>query len=252
MGPISSITASIRKVRQMLGKKMRQTVEQRAYETLRKNDALSEILRRGRKPGPEYYDPDITTNVNYSDSLALYTWAKKNKPQEVLEFGPGISTLVIAQALHENGSGRITTIEDVEKFFLKAKNSCPDHLLPYIDFRLSPKIRKNYGPFHGVGYEHIPELPYDLVFVDGPNYDAHLEFDVDVLDVIAKSEKPVSAFIDSRTGSCFMYHLVLGDKFKYRYLTGLGYIDRATKRDLLPFVKIIARAMRKRAFRRWH
>jgi len=238
-------------LRQHAGLALKRYVERRAYMALTKNPALREILQHARKPGFKYYQPDITTNIDYSDSLALYRWIRKHKPKEILEFGPGVSTLIMAQALYENGRGRVTTIENIEKFLVKAKDSCPERLQPYIEYLLIPDVKKRYGPFHGVGYDHIPKRDYELVFVDGPNYDAQSEFDVDVLDVIARSEKPVSAFIDSRTGSSFMYHLILGKKFKYRYLTGLGFIDAATKRDLQPFKKIVATAMKRRAFRRW-
>lgn len=237
--------------RQWAGKRARMFYERRAYNRICRNAALFEILQQARRPGFKYYQPDVTTNIDYTDSLTLYEWIKRHKPKEVLEFGPGVSTLVIAQALHENGFGRVTAIENMEKFFQKAKESCPSRLLPYIDFHLYPVVKKSYGPFNGVGYEHIPDRPYELIFVDGPNYDVSSEFDVDVLDVIAKSETPVCAFVDSRTGSSFMYHLILGNKFKYRYLTGLGYIDSATKKDLLPFKKIIAAAMKRRAFKRF-
>lgn len=240
----------ISRLRELVGRQLRRRIERRALRIICGNEPLKDIVQNARRPGFKYYEPDVTTNVDYSDSLTLYEWVKTRKPKEVLEFGPGVSTLVIAQAMHENGFGRITTLENLEKFHMLAKQNCPEHLQPYIDFRLSPTIKKSYGPFHGVGYEHIPERNYEFVFVDGPNYDANTEFDVDVLEVIARSDTPVSAVIDSRTGSSFIYHLVLGKKFRYRYLTGLGFIDQATKEDLLPYKRIVADAMKRRAFQR--
>lgn len=55
-----------------------------------------------------------STGANYFDYWLLYSHIRRTKPREVLELGPGLTTLVIAQALHENGSGRVTAMEDLK------------------------------------------------------------------------------------------------------------------------------------------
>jgi hypothetical protein len=192
-----------------------------------------------------------STGAQYSDYWALYSYVRKYKPKEILELGPGITTLVLAQAVKENGEGRITAMEDVPFYFDATQKIIPPELASFIDLRLSPKTKYQYGPFTGVAYTEIPQRQYEFVYVDGPNYEAEKEFDADIIQVIRNAEHPVTAYIDSRTGSCFIYHLLFGSKFRFHYTKRLGIIDRATKRDLRTFNQVVATSMKRREFHRW-
>ena len=194
----------------------RRILQRHAYRRLARRPELKRILET----------PIGTTGADYSDYWALYAYIRRHRPRHVLEFGPGVTTGIMAQALFENGTGHLTTMEDVPHYHEGAKRSLPDHLRPLIDLRLSPKVEKRYGPFAGIGYQLIPERPYDFVYVDGPDYDKKTAYDVDVLEIIARSDIPVTAMVDYRVGSCFVYQLALGDKFRFSHLRKLGYIDR--------------------------
>ena len=227
-------------LRERIARAYRRMAERRGYRRLVRHPPLRHIL--GIDTG--------TTGADYTDYWALYSYIKKRRPQQVLEFGPGVTTLIMAQALFENGAGQLTSMEDVPHYYEGAKRSIPSHLHPIIDLRLSSKVEKRFGPFVGVGYEHIPERPYDFIFVDGPHYDKRTEYDADILEIIAKSETPITAIIDYRLASCFIYHLALGNKFKYSYLRKLGYIDGATKHSLRDYERIVVEAFKSRCFKR--
>ncbi len=59
---------------------------------------------------------------------ALYEYVKKHKPKEILECGSGVTTVVLAQAIKENGMGggalpqwkrsRNTTLTSLQNFLL--------------------------------------------------------------------------------------------------------------------------------------
>ncbi|MCB1377027.1 MAG: class I SAM-dependent methyltransferase [Alphaproteobacteria bacterium] len=181
-----------------------------------------------------------STGANYFDYWLLYSHIRKTGAKEVLELGPGLTTLVIAQALYENGGGRVTAMEDLPQYFEALHKIIPEHLRPFIDAHLSPSHQVHYGPFRGKAYQSIPERDYDFVWVDGPNYDRETEYDADILQIIAKRDKPLTAFVDSRVGSCFIYSLVFGKKFRYDYIRRIGKLT-ASKRDMKTYKQIFTR-----------
>lgn len=181
-----------------------------------------------------------STGANYYDYWLLYSYIRKHKPNEVLELGPGITTLVIAQALYENGSGRVTAMEDLQKYYDALNVIIPENLRPFIDLNLSPSHQVHWGPFRGRAYQSIPDRDYEFVWVDGPNYDRETEFDADILQIIAKRDKPLTAFVDSRVGSCFIYGLIFGSKFKYDYIRRIGKLT-ASKHDMKTYKQIFTR-----------
>jgi predicted O-methyltransferase YrrM len=221
---------------------LKKYLEHRARKKLNRNKEVAAILSKAT----------TSTGCDYTDYLALYNYIRIYKPAEILELGSGLTTSLIAQALKENGSGRLTSMEEIERYYRETLRSIPSYLKPFVDLRLSSTIEGRYGPFCGVMYKDIPERPYDFVLIDGPHYDAEKSFNLDILKILEKTVHPLTAYVDSRTGSCFIYHLVLGAKFSFSYLRRLGVIDRATSKDLKNYKKIVGDAMRHREFkRRW-
>ena len=200
-----------------------------ARRKILKNRTLTELITKNSP----------STGANYYDYWLLHSYIRKHKPKEVLELGPGITTLVIAQALCENGFGRVTAMEDLQKYHDALQAIIPDHLHPFIDLNLSPSHQVHWGPFRGKAYQTIPDRDYEFVWVDGPNYDRETEFDADILQLIAKSDKPITAFVDSRIGSCFIYKLVFGNKFKYDYIRRIGTL-RASRHDMRTYKQIFS------------
>lgn len=215
-------------------------LERRAYKKLRQNREIAALLAQTTS----------STGCNYTDYLALYRYIRTHKPIEVLELGSGLTTSLIAQALKENGSGRLTSMEDTPSYYQETLRSIPLNLKTFVDLRLSPSTEGRYGPFCGILYQNIPERPYDFIFIDGPYCDAEKSFNLDILRILEGTTRPLTAYVDSRTGSCFIYHLVLGTKFSFNYLGRLGIIDRATSKDLKSYKKIVSDSMKRREFKR--
>lgn len=190
-----------------------------------------------------------STGCSYADYWTLYAYVKKYKPKEILELGSGISTVVLCQAVRENGIGHVTSLEEDEFYRNKTEEIIPSDLRSNLDLVHSPAVIRQYGIFNGTSYSEIPERPYDFVFVDGPHYDQLTSFDADLLTIISKSETPVSAIIDYRIETSFIYYLLLGKKFYFNYTQRLGFIDRATKHDLVPFREVAKEHLRQRHFR---
>lgn len=207
-----------------------------------------------------YLDRSASTGCSFSDYLVLYNYVREHKPREVLECGTGASSVVLAHALFENHrqygiKGRVASMEEHRRYHETAVTLFPVELREYAEIFLSPAVEVTRDFFRGARYKEVPKRQYDFVFVDGPDFMTNpkfspMAFDYDLVDVIAQSDTPVSAIVDTRTSTCFVYHLLFGDKFRYDYIRKLGFLEPCTKQDLLSARQIVDRAMRKHAFPR--
>ncbi len=241
----------MRKLRTALAEKYYLFVQESAKKELKKNSGLWEVIQEALKVSN-------STSCEYYDLLLLYNRIKRDKPKEILELGPGISTVVFAYALQEikaatGVKGRITSMEQWQKYYENEQKTIPEKFKDYVDLRLSPMIEDCYGIFHGIRYENIPDREYDFIFIDGPDpaeYNKQfLPADLDIVFVIQKLTKPVNVMLDNRTASGFVYHNIFKNKFYFRYLTKLGFMDGLTKDDLLTTRGVVAKFMRKRGFK---
>ena len=216
-------------------------LEERARRKLRTDTELFQFLSTVRSP---------STGCSYSDYWAIYSYVRRAKPATILEFGAGISTAVLAFAVKRNGVGRVISMEESEEYAAKAREIVPRELQSLIEIIHSPAIDKRFGPFVGRGYTTIPDHAYDFIFVDGPHYERNSSFDVDLLEIVSRADRPVSAIIDSRAGSCLIYNLFLKPKFRFDRLQNIGFLDKATRHDMRTYSKVIERELADHAIRR--
>ena len=190
-----------------------------------------------------YRNKTKSSGCSYSDYWELYNAIRVRKPKEILECGPGVSTLVMSYALLENEKegfpGRITAMEELETYYKMAVELLPEYLHSYVEFILSPRIEDYYSLFRGVRYRDVPDRPYDFVFVDGPNLfapsDESLTFDFDYIHVVRNSEKPVYGIVDDRLSTSHVFQVVFGmDKVKFSAIHELAFVGPCTKDDLTP------------------
>jgi hypothetical protein len=137
--------------------------DRQALKKLKKNARLYQTLMDTIKLSE-------STGCSYYDYWTLYNTTRNNKPAEILECGTGVSSVVMAYALMENeqeGSlpGRITSMEDVDLWYQKARKLIPDTLKPYVEIVHSPKVEYCHSIFRGVGYQDIPQRAYEFVFI---------------------------------------------------------------------------------------
>lgn len=242
-------------IRHSLGSFIRRYIEDRAERIIKSRPLLKKYLE-------DYARTSSSTGCGYSDYLLLYNWIRDHKPQEVLECGTGFSTVVLAAALKENEKEygipwRLVSMEENKEYYDMACRSFPQELKndSRVEIILSPAVEDTYEFFRGVRYKDIPKRSYDFIFVDGPNFMTDpkkhpLTFNFDLVDIVRQSEKPVSAIIDTRTSTCFVYSLLFPEKFRYDYLRKVGVVYFVTKNDLADARKIVANAMSRHAFRR--
>jgi len=195
-----------------------------------------------------YLKRSKSTGCNVSDYWEIYNHVRKNKPTEILECGTGVSTVIMAYALIENEKeghkGRITSMESINEYLVMARNLLPKHMNKYVEFILSPVVEDTYSLFRGMRYENIPmDRNYNFVYVDGPSYhcpkDGSVTFDYDFLYVLKNSKHKLSAIIDKRVSSCYVFQKVLGKhKVRYNAITHIGFVKPCNRSDLLDFDKV--------------
>ncbi len=189
----------------------------------------------------DYLSETDSTGCNYYDYWALYRHIRRHGSCEVLECGTGASTLVLAAALLEmerdgRAGGRVTSMEDHEKWLEMSQRLLPDELRHLVDFVLSPSIEDSFSLFRGIRYRDVPERPYDFVFVDGPSYrasDGSMTFDLDLIHQLQRAERPISAIVDKRVSTCYVLQQVLGPKkVRFSPTVGIGFVAPSTRADL--------------------
>ncbi|MDR1104049.1 MAG: glycosyltransferase [Endomicrobium sp.] len=110
--------------------------------------------------------------------LKLHEYITNAKPKTVLEFGSGVSTIVICDALSQNNSGRLISIEHLEKFMEETMEVIKnENLSLFLDLRLAQlKIWTgehlcNEKPVFWYDEKIVDTLDLkeiDLLIIDGP------------------------------------------------------------------------------------
>jgi len=103
-----------------------------------------------------------------------------------------------------------------------------------------PATTYQYSIIRGTAFTEVPDYPYDLVFVDGPELTVHEgEYsyetaNMDFIRYMLKATKPVTAIVDCRPRTCLVYGMVFGKnkvKLLRPWLTGV--VENVTKEDMI-------------------
>jgi len=208
----------------------------RAKATLQSNTDLWKLMT-------EAAAGTTVTGASYSDYLVLYEQVKSFKPKDVVEFGTGITTVVLAQALIENAResgeavGRLTSMEDDQEWFDVACSRLPDAVADVVDMVHSPKVDGFYKCFRGVMYESLPDRAYDFVFSDGPDRHSPVNgdklFNLDLINVVRNTEVPVRAVVDNHYLTFYILQKVFGlSRARYSVSHKLMFVGPVSKGDL--------------------
>jgi len=208
----------------------------RARYALEQNTELWDLMTRAAAG-------TAVTGASYSDYLTLYEQVKSFKPREVVEFGTGITSVVLAQALIENAredggpTGRVTSMEDDRDWYEIAKSRLPEEVSGIVELVHSPKVDGYYKCFRGVQYEEIPDRPYDFVFSDGPDRHSPVNgdklFNLDLINLVRRSEKPIRAVVDNHYLTFYILQKVFGTALaRYSVSHKLMFVGPVTRDDV--------------------
>ncbi len=212
-----------------------QAKNRQAEVTLRRIPTLWQALE-------DYAKGSSVTGASMSDYLTLYEQVRQRKPKEILEFGTGFSTVVLAHALLANEKdgaplGRITSMEEDAGWTATAQGNLPENVAHLVEIVHSPKVDGFYKMFRGVQYTEIPERDYDFVFSDGPERHSLVNgdklFDLDLIQIVRKSETPIFAVVDNHYLTFYVLQKVFGTKLaRYSVRHRLMFVGPVSKHDV--------------------
>jgi hypothetical protein len=150
------------------------------------------------------FSNSISTGCDFYELWTLYQHVRKTRPKCILELGSGVSTIVMAYAIHslenENYSCVFVSMEESERYHAQLQQLIPKDLAPVVDHVLcAAEDRPLDNGLIARRYAAKPRHAYDFVFIDGPQCPkAENYFDGDLLDAMAWNDQPFVAFLDER------------------------------------------------------
>ncbi|MEE3037165.1 MAG: hypothetical protein VX344_01915 [Bacteroidota bacterium] len=125
------------------------------------------------------FPPDL------NDLARLHQIIRKRKSFTVLEFGLGLSTIVIADALAKNKCDflslekvpeirnrfmfQMVSVDSDKTWIEHTKDKFPDHLLHLVKFHFSTVSIGTYNDRICHYYDSLPNIIPDFIYLDGPN-----------------------------------------------------------------------------------
>lgn len=145
--------------------------------------------------------------VDLADAIGLYEQILRLRPKAILELGPGTSTNIICLAIDDirktdaSYSPTFLSFEENAEWLQFHEETFLPALRKYVTLAFLP-VAKKESDVHGEFVAHyvgVPLLPYEFVFVDGPDF---LRFGCswsgDVVDLADTFGQKVSIVFDNR------------------------------------------------------
>lgn len=111
--------------------------------------------------------PEHAFAPDFVDLWNLYSFIRVRRPRRVLEFGSGLSTLVMAYALSRNGNGHLHSVEPLEQWETETRKMLPAELVPFCDVRYSPAAAHEVAGVKTARFAEVPDVAPDFTYLDG-------------------------------------------------------------------------------------
>lgn len=182
-----------------------------------------------------------TTGTSSGDIAFLHAYIRDHMPKRVIEFGSGKSTWVIAKCMerycwdHHGGNISLVSMEESSHWYEQQLKFFPkqsfNHWDKFVRIVRSDTEIHRFRFAAGMSYVDTPMEHFDFCFVDGP--DAHGTCNMDFIKLVAMTDRPMTALIDTRKSTQMAYAALLGKQKLIRYHTGLCLVDEVTRADLI-------------------
>lgn len=103
------------------------------------------------------------------DLANLHKAVRKLRPNNLLEFGIGFSTIVLAHAVKLNGSGKVYSVDADDRWISNLKRKLPTELAPLVEIIHSPVSVATQNNELCSLYELLPDIVPDFIYLDGPS-----------------------------------------------------------------------------------
>lgn len=145
--------------------------------------------------------------VDLADAIALYEYILNLRPKYILELGPGTSTNIICLAIDDIRKVDATyeptflSYEENPEWLSFHEETFQPSLRKYVKLGVLQTARKDIDDAAGAAayYVGIPKLPYEFVFIDGPDFLRYgCKWSSDVVDIVDSLAQKVWIVFDSR------------------------------------------------------
>ncbi len=160
----------------------------------------------------------------FIDLVRLTRFVSERKPAVLWEFGSGWSTQFLAQAVADNGAGRLYSMEAAETWTAHTRAMLPPWLEPWVEIHYAPADRVDRGGACAWKYRYRPDAIPQFVYVDGPAGAKECPGNADLLEIEDRLAPGCLIVIDGR-GSTVDF---LRTKFRrpWRYWKDMGPFGR--------------------------
>ena len=172
---------------------------------------------------------DRTTSLQRFDRFFhLFRILRKIKPQNVLEFGGGASTVFIAEVLRLNErdyniKGKCISFEQSEKYYNLLMEKFPVEFNDFAEIKLCPVRLKWYNSFRGIYYDlDYQEIPKNIDFV-------YRRLNSDIVNLVKSGFDVAYAITDHRYANFPFYQYELGNYFDIKLLKYYRSIEMKKK-----------------------
>jgi predicted O-methyltransferase YrrM len=204
----------------------------------------------GRRRLVDLFAKSRSTGAGWTDYHLLHRYVIARRPRRMLEFGSGITTLVMAEAIdeirREGAESHLWSLENLPMFYENVRSLVPDDLAPHVTLLCAPKQEDFWrNDIWGFRYGALPKGSFDFVFVDGPTeYRGTLESGfvgpkgtcLDLLFVLARDpDCRTDVLVDQRFASLEAYQSVLpSGAVRYDPVMDVGILAGVSGRLLGP------------------
>ncbi len=133
-------------------------------ESFLRNEGALAYLERGAE---EEFRP------MYHDLANLYRLIRSRRPQVVLEFGVGFSSILMAYALKRNSEeghpGKLWTVDPEQYWLENTSKKVPEELQEFVTFHYSTVSVRELSGQLCFRFDSLPNIVPNFVYLDGPS-----------------------------------------------------------------------------------
>jgi len=157
----------------------------------------------------------------WQDLWFLHNWVKEKKPQTILEFGSGCSTVVMAHALWHNRRGWIDSVEDRLEWLSETQKITPSYLSAISTiYHCNVSLEEYEGQSVLRYWPSFPTKP-DFIFLDGPVSFEKASVTINPLELEPSFPKGFTMIVDARAPTVSFYIKYFKRHYRWTRIRGI-------------------------------
>jgi hypothetical protein len=151
----------------------------------------------------------------FVDQYRLTRFIRERRPRVVWEYGSGWSTQFLAQALADNGTGMLYSMEADEFWAKNSQAMLPPWLQPHVELRFVSCEKTEVAGVCSWKYAWQPEAMPQLIYLDGPANVRDCPGNANLIEIEDKLERGCLIVVDGRQKSVSFLRNNFRRRWKY-------------------------------------